>query len=78
LSISSPIWLADGGVRRIVVGGGETSGAVVEALGISSMSIGEEIDPTFPALVAERNGPLGLALKSGNFGSCDFWRRRWK
>jgi uncharacterized protein YgbK (DUF1537 family) len=67
--------LVDGGVRRVVVGGGETSGAVVEALGITSMSIGEEIDPGVPALVADRNGPLGLALKSGNFGADDFFEK---
>lgn len=67
--------LVDGGVRRVVVGGGETSGAVVEALGVASMSIGEEIDPGVPALVAERNGPLGLALKSGNFGAENFFEK---
>ena len=67
--------LVDGGVRRVVVGGGETSGAVVEALGVTSMSIGEEIDPGVPALVAERDGPLGLALKSGNFGADDFFEK---
>lgn len=67
--------LADRGVRRIVVGGGETSGAVVEALAVDSLSIGAEIDPGVPALVAERDGPLGLALKSGNFGGPDFFVR---
>lgn len=67
--------LVDSGVRRVVVGGGETSGAVVEALGVTSMSIGEEIDPGVPALIAERNGPLGLALKSGNFGAEDFFEK---
>ena len=67
--------LADSGVRRIVVGGGETSGAVVEALGLTSLRIGPEIDPGVPALVAERSGPLGLALKSGNFGGSDFFAK---
>ena len=67
--------LAERGVRRIVVGGGETSGAVVEALGVTTMSIGEEIDPGAPALFAERNGPIGLALKSGNFGADDFFKK---
>ncbi|MBS3651095.1 four-carbon acid sugar kinase family protein [Pseudaminobacter sp. 19-2017] len=67
--------LADSGYRRIVVGGGETSGAVVEALGVKSMRIGPEIDPGVPALVADRNGPLGLALKSGNFGASDFFEK---
>ncbi|CCV15992.1 3-oxo-tetronate kinase [Mesorhizobium sp. STM 4661] len=67
--------LVDGGVRRVVVGGGETSGAVVEALGVSSLQIGEEIDPGVPALLADRGGPLGLALKSGNFGANDFFEK---
>ncbi len=67
--------LADTGTRRIVVGGGETSGAVVEALDLSSMQVGREIDPGVPVLVGERNGPLGLALKSGNFGTVDFFEK---
>lgn len=67
--------LADRSTRRIVVGGGETSGAVVEALQVKSLAIGAEIDPGVPALVAERNGPLGLALKSGNFGGPDFFAK---
>ena len=67
--------LVDSGVRRVVVGGGETSGAVVEALGVTSLGIGEEIDPGVPALIAERNGPLGLVLKSGNFGADDFFEK---
>ncbi|MDX3926256.1 MAG: four-carbon acid sugar kinase family protein [Shinella sp.] len=67
--------LADTGTRRIVVGGGETSGAVVEALELSSMQVGCEIDPGVPVLVGERNGPLGLALKSGNFGAPDFFEK---
>jgi 3-dehydrotetronate 4-kinase len=67
--------LADRGTRRIVVGGGETSGAVVEALNVKSLAIGAEIDPGVPALVAERDGPLGLALKSGNFGGPDFFAK---
>lgn len=67
--------LADSGTRRIVVGGGETSGAVVEALGIDSLAIGREIDPGVPALLAQRNGPLALALKSGNFGAEDFFEK---
>jgi uncharacterized protein YgbK (DUF1537 family) len=70
--------LADRGVRRVVVGGGETSGAVVEALGVTSLGIGAEIDPGVPALVADRNGPLGLALKSGNFGADDFFEKAVK
>ncbi|MBY5329139.1 3-oxo-tetronate kinase [Rhizobium leguminosarum] len=67
--------LADAGMRQIVVGGGETSGAVVEALGLKNMMIGPEIDPGVPVLVADRAGPLGLALKSGNFGAPDFFAK---
>ncbi|WP_276121758.1 3-oxo-tetronate kinase [Pararhizobium qamdonense] len=70
--------LADNGTRRIVVGGGETSGAVVEALRLQSLQIGAEIDPGVPALFADRNGPIGIALKSGNFGSEDFFAKAIK
>jgi uncharacterized protein YgbK (DUF1537 family) len=63
----------DAGVRRIVVGGGETAGAVVSALGVSSFRIGPEIDPGVPVLVAEDVDGLGMALKSGNFGAPDFF-----
>ncbi len=66
--------LADAGVRRIVSAGGETSGAVTEALDVGAMEIGPEIDPGVPALrVVGR--PLALALKSGNFGAPDFFER---
>ena len=68
--------LADGGARRLVVAGGETSGAVVGALGLSALEIGPAIDPGVPALGAERGGAaLALALKSGNFGGPDFLAR---
>jgi uncharacterized protein YgbK (DUF1537 family) len=62
------------GVRRLLVAGGETSGAVVQALGVRSLRIGEEIDPGVPWTYAEGAGPaLHLALKSGNFGARDFF-----
>lgn len=64
----------DRGVRRLVAAGGETSGAVVTALGLRSMAIGPEIDPGIPALAAG-DRPLALALKSGNFGGPDFFAR---
>ncbi|MEM6745443.1 MAG: 3-oxo-tetronate kinase, partial [Pseudomonadota bacterium] len=64
--------LAAAGVRRIVVAGGETSGAVVESLAPDAFEIGPEIDPGVPALKA---GDLALALKSGNFGVEDFFER---
>ncbi len=63
-----------GGVRRLVVAGGETAGAVVTRLGVRSLRIGTEIDPGVPWTFAEGSGPpLLLALKSGNFGATDFF-----
>lgn len=67
--------LVDGGVRRLVVAGGETSGAVVSALGLDALAIGPEIDPGVPALSATSGAPLALALKSGNFGAEDFFEK---
>ena len=68
------------GVGQMIVAGGETSGAVVQALGVSGLRIGSEIDPGVPWTVAMRPGqdaPLALALKSGNFGSDDFFLKAW-
>lgn len=64
--------LADAGVRRFVVAGGETSGAVVQALGVTQLRIGAAIDPGVPWTQAVGR-PLLLALKSGNFGGRDFF-----
>lgn len=64
--------LVEAGVRRLVVAGGETSGAVVQALGVRQLRIGAPIDPGVPWTQAEGR-PLLLALKSGNFGSADFF-----
>jgi len=62
------------GVRRLVVAGGETAGAVVTRLGVRRLRIGAEIDPGVPWTFAEGAGPpLLLALKSGNFGAPDFF-----
>lgn len=63
------------GVTRLVVGGGETSGAVVTALGLEHMQVGPEIDPGVPALATDHPRPLRLALKSGNFGATDFYHK---
>jgi uncharacterized protein YgbK (DUF1537 family) len=60
------------GVKRLVVAGGETSGAVVQRLGVTSLRIGAEIDPGVPWTFAEPAG-IHLALKSGNFGGRDFF-----
>jgi uncharacterized protein YgbK (DUF1537 family) len=65
--------LVAGGVSRLVVAGGETSGAVVSALKLKALSIGPEIDPGVPALGSTEGAPLALALKSGNFGARDFF-----
>ncbi|QYK41743.1 MAG: four-carbon acid sugar kinase family protein [Paracoccaceae bacterium] len=66
--------LAARGVKRLVVAGGETSGAVVSALGIPAFTIGPEIDPGVPALRVPETG-MTLALKSGNFGAPDFFAK---
>ena len=63
------------GVRRFVVAGGETSGAVVGALGVRQFAIGAEIDPGVPVLTTDTPRPMALALKSGNFGAADFFQR---
>ena len=66
------------GFRRIVVAGGETSGAVVSKLGINSILIGKEIDPGVPATVSVGTPIISLVLKSGNFGSVDFFEKAFK
>jgi uncharacterized protein YgbK (DUF1537 family) len=63
--------LVAGGITRLISAGGETSGAVVEGLGLSALAIGPEIDPGVPAMRAR--GDLVIALKSGNFGGTDFF-----
>lgn len=63
------------GVRRFVVAGGETSGAVVQALEVRALRIGQQIDPGVPATVTLDAQPIALALKSGNFGSVDFFEK---
>ena len=63
------------GVRQFVIAGGETSGAVVKALGVDALRIGAPIDPGVPWTVGLRASPIALALKSGNFGSKDFFEK---
>ena len=75
--------LVQEGVGQLVVAGGETSGACVQALGINQMQIGPQIDPGVPWCFAKssnaRGASLGrglhIALKSGNFGSADFFSK---
>jgi 3-dehydrotetronate 4-kinase len=63
------------GVRRLVIAGGETSGAAVDRLGIPAFLIGPEIAPGVPVLrtIGNVQGDMLLALKSGNFGGGDFF-----
>lgn len=63
------------GVRRLVIAGGETSGAAVDRLAIPAFLIGPEIAPGVPVLksIGNKQGDMLLALKSGNFGGEDFF-----
>ena len=74
--------LVERGVRRLVVAGGETSGAVVQALAVRQLAIGAQIDPGVPWTAARSpasgNGWLHLALKSGNFGTQDFFSKAFE
>jgi len=70
--------LVQRGVRQLIVAGGETSGACVQALGIAQMRIGSQIDPGVPWCHAVSDvAPEGLhlTLKSGNFGTVDFFSK---
>lgn len=69
--------LAASGFSRLIVAGGETSGAVVGALGVAMLEIGPEIDPGVPWTRAIGGAGLVLALKSGNFGAPDFFVKAW-
>src|SRR6185295_16857195 len=66
------------GARRLVVAGGETSGAVVTALGVTGLRVGAEIDPGVPWTASLDEQPIALALKSGNFGGDDFFLKAFK
>jgi 3-dehydrotetronate 4-kinase len=67
--------LVAAGVGRMVVAGGETSGAVVGALDVTALRIGPEIDPGVPWTASVARKPMLLALKSGNFGAPDFFTK---
>ena len=66
---------AQNGFNRIIVAGGETSGAVTKILGYDSYIIGESIAPGVPIMVPLENENIRLVLKSGNFGQKDFFMR---
>lgn len=63
------------GIRQIVVAGGETSGAIVNGLGVRSLEIGPEVDPGVPWTTSVGEVPVALLLKSGNFGQDDIFTR---
>ena len=70
--------LVERGVRQLIVAGGETSGACVQALGIAQMRIGAQIDPGVPwchAFAGAAPDGMHITLKSGNFGGPDFFTR---
>ncbi|MGE8588564.1 MAG: 3-oxo-tetronate kinase [Alcaligenes sp.] len=72
------VGLVERGVRQLIVAGGETSGAVVQALGLQQMAIGEQIDPGVPwcaGYTPVASGDVSIALKSGNFGTRDFFTK---
>lgn len=74
--------VADCGVRRIIVAGGETSGAVTRALAVTSLRITGRVDPGIAwgvgvARVDAQDLPLAILLKSGNFGGEDMMVRAW-
>ena len=74
--------LVAAGVRQLIVAGGEVSGACVQALGIKQLQIGSQIDPGVPWCYANSeiidNQGIHLALKSGNFGTPDFFLKSFR
>jgi uncharacterized protein YgbK (DUF1537 family) len=69
----------DDEVLQLIVAGGETSGAVVTKLGVDLLRIGREIDPGVPwTLASDGRREFALALKSGNFGSEEFFVNAWR
>lgn len=76
---SIAVALVRNGVRQLVVAGGETSGACVQALGIDRLQIGPQIDPGVPWCFAQSSSAgdegMHIALKSGNFGTPDFFMK---
>lgn len=64
----------DAGRRRFVSAGGETSGAITQALGVSRLDVGPEIAPGVPWCFAKSGGAdIAITLKSGNFGAEGFF-----
>lgn len=66
---------SENGFSRIIVAGGETSGAVTKVLGYDAYQVGESIAPGVPVMIPLKNKGMRLVLKSGNFGQRDFFER---
>ena len=74
MAVGALIVVVHFGIRRFVVAGGETSGAVAQALGLSRLDIGAEIAPGVPWTFSRVRGEdIAITLKSGNFGNGDFF-----
>ncbi len=69
------VYAAEHGAKRIIVAGGETSGAVTRALGYNSYAIGQSVAPGVPVMIPSERSDIRLVLKSGNFGQADFFQR---
>ena len=69
--------VAKAGFARFIIAGGETSGAVIAALGVTMLEIGPQIAPGVPWTRSIAGPDLVLALKSGNFGGPDFFIKAW-
>jgi uncharacterized protein YgbK (DUF1537 family) len=67
--------ILEGGVRHIVVAGGETSGSVASALGLQALEVDSVLDPGVPVLRPLDDGDLTVTFKAGNFGSPDFFSK---
>lgn len=66
------------GYSRIIVAGGETSGAITKKLGFNSYIVGKSVDPGVPIMTPTENRNVRLVLKSGNFGAVDFFEKAVK
>jgi uncharacterized protein YgbK (DUF1537 family) len=66
------------GIRELIVAGGETSGAVVRRLGITTAHVGKEVSPGVPWLKTETDPGLSILLKSGNLGTPGFFLDAWE
>ena len=75
MSDAAACLVSDLNMARLIVAGGETAGAVVQKLGVRALRIDTEICPGVPWTQTIGDRPLALALKSGNFGTEDFFEQ---